>query len=171
MENRWGDDTSKEMVAGFTYGIAKCCHTEYHSILGNDFGFAWPSGAKECLELLGYHNVSLNWGYDGGLVRKSIDNGCPVFMSAIAEMWSGHAWVIDGYLDREYVSNRGTVKHSQTLVHCNWGWYGRSNGYFATGIFKTHNAEISDGFEESSIDDNYWIGFNTITYDKPETSL
>ena len=53
--------------------------------------------ARKCFEALGYKNVELDWGYDESKVIETIDNDCPVFMSAIDGLIDGHAWVIDGY--------------------------------------------------------------------------
>lgn len=43
---------------------------------------------------------------------------------------------------------------------------GDCNGYFTSGIFHTQEAVISDNISENN-DNDYWIGFNTITYDNP----
>lgn len=163
-----GSSTGKEMLAKFCINVGAWCNTKYHSIFGKSWGFAWPSDAKSCLEKFGYKNVSLKWKYDESQVLNSLDNGCPVFMSAIAGLISGHAWVIDGYMKRDYVSSNGTVKESQTLVHCNWGWHCNCNGYFSSGIFRTQEAAIYDRKSGNTMDENYWYAFNTITYDKPQ---
>lgn len=52
---------------------------------------------------------------------KSLDSGCPVFMSAVAGIVDGHAWVIDGYKIRNYTSPEGRIDKTQNIVHCNWG--------------------------------------------------
>lgn len=161
-----GTATSQEMLARFIYCVGGWCQTQYHSIFGNSWGFAWPWNARDCLSLFGYENVSLNWGYDENQVIEALGNGCPVFMSAISGIISGHAWVIDGFIKRNYVSSTGVIAQNQTLVHCNWGWHGDCNGYFTSGVFKTRQAVISDGLGQS-MNSNYWYAFNTITYDNP----
>lgn len=169
-DNIWGtgSEVSQEMLARFCICIGGLCNIQYHSIFNKSWGFAWPWNAKSCLEALGYQNVSLNLGYDEAAVLNSLDNGCPVFMSAIARLISGHAWVIDGYIMRDYVSRYGVVSKSQTLVHCNWGWHGNSNGYFTSGIFHVDEVVIPDEESRKQYDDRYWYGFNTITYEKPQ---
>ncbi len=164
--NQGGSEYVNDMLAKFCYVIGGFCHTAYHSIFGFEFGFAWPWDAKDCLEKFYYKNVSLNLGYDENRVIASLDNGCPVFMSAIAGLFGGHAWVIDGYTKREYVSNTGHVKDTQTLIHCNWGWNGDCNGYYTSGIFNTRKATSYDGYG-NYMNKNYWYAFNTITYDNP----
>lgn len=161
------NDSVKDMLAKFCITIGGMCKTKYHSIFGKDWGFAWPIDAAECLSTLGYENVVLNDCYDENLVIESLKNDCPVFIAAVAGLWSGHAWVIDGYIKRNYSSSKGTILQSQTLVHCNWGWAGKSNGYFASGMFNADEAIISDGISSETAHDHYWYGFRTISYDNP----
>lgn len=52
------------------------------------------------------------------MIRTELDAKRPVYYSASSEdSGGGHAFVCDGY-------------DSEGYVHINWGWYGRSNGYF-----------------------------------------
>ena len=87
-------------------------------------------------------------------------------MSAIDGLIDGHAWVIDGYKKRKYVSSSGHVDKRQYLVHCNWGWGGCNNGYFSSGIFKTLSAVEFDFSNINTMNENYWHAFNTVTYEK-----
>lgn len=164
-----GSAEAQRMAQYFIYNISGVgmCNVIYGKIFGNSFGFALPTNARDCLELLGYKNVKLKWSYNESEVINALDNDCPVFISAIAGLVRGHAWVIDGYIKRNYVSSSGLVSKSQYLVHCNWGWNGKNNGYFASGVFETKNAVISDNWNTNNMDENYWYAFNTITYDKP----
>lgn len=161
-----GTTNSREMLARFIYCVGGWCQTQYHSLFGKSWGFAWPWNARDCLSVFGYENVRLNWGYDENQVIEALKNGCPVFMSAISGVISGHAWVLDGFIKRNYVSPTGTIAKNQTLIHCNWGLHGDCNGYFTSGVFKTRQAVISDGFGQG-MNKNYWYAFNTITYDNP----
>lgn len=142
------------------------CDVYYGKIFGISFGFALPSKAKSTFDLLGYNNVNLKWGYNENTVMKSLDSGCHVFMSAVAGIVDGHAWVIDGYKIRNYTSPEGRIDKTQNIVHCNWGWLGNSNGYFVSGIFKT-NEGVSYDYSGTPQNEKYWYLFNTITYDKP----
>ncbi len=162
-----GTERSQEMLSQFIINVGGWCNTKYHACFGYTWGFAWPWDGRDCLSTFGYKNVSLNWGYDEDTVIESLNNGCPVFMSAIAKLVSGHAWVIDGYIKRNYTSNTGVISNQQTLVHCNWGWGGNCNGYFTSGVFKTDSAVIRDEDLSHSMKEKYWYAFNTITYDKP----
>ena len=52
------------------------------------------------------------------IIKTELEAGRPVFYGGTSDAGTGgHAFVIDGYDSAEY-------------VHINWGWYGRSNGYF-----------------------------------------
>ncbi len=52
------------------------------------------------------------------MIRTELDAARPVYYAASSEDGlGGHAFVCDGY-------------DSEGYVHINWGWYGRSNGYF-----------------------------------------
>lgn len=52
------------------------------------------------------------------MLRHELDNRRPVYYGGTSDAGpGGHAFVIDGY-------------DSNGFVHVNWGWYGRSNGYF-----------------------------------------
>lgn len=164
-----GSSSAQTLASYFISSISAdtMCDVIYGKIFNNSFGFALPTSARNCLEALGYKNVRLEWNYNEGDVISALKNDCPVFMSAIAGLVKGHAWVIDGYIKRNYVSSTGSVSKSQYLVHCNWGWKGQNNGYFASGVFKTKDAVISDNWNSNDMDRNYWYAFNTITYDKP----
>ena len=68
--------------------------------------------------------------------------------------YEGHAWVVDGYstsivedylyrIDMEKNENKYWVTktvYKNSLLHINWGWAGKNNGYFAEGCFNTANA-------------------------------
>ncbi len=52
-------------------------------------------------------------------IKEELDADRPVLFSATLDgSSSGHAWVVDGYDENGY-------------FHCNWGWAGDGNGYFA----------------------------------------
>ena len=40
---------------------------------------------------------------------------------------------MDGYIHGRYKS------HYYNLLHCNWGWNGRDNGYYLSKVFNTNN--------------------------------
>ena len=58
---------------------------------------------------------------DGYYIKSELDHRRPVY-AAIPGIPEGHAVVIDGYDDRDY-------------MHLNFGWEGKYNGYYLTGIW------------------------------------
>lgn len=83
----------------------------------------------------------------------------------------GHVWVIDGYREKRqqtrttiyFTHNRtGTVWSKtesytsvfSTLIHNNWGWDGKDNGFFASGCFDSNLTPESASLR-SSVEDNY----------------
>ena len=83
--------------------------------------------------------------------------GKPVYISALGcsdidglILPSGHSWVIDG------------AHSDRSMLHCNWGWRGGSNGYFSKDCFQVVTS--------SSIETYSWF-FRVITYDVPSTSV
>jgi len=75
-----------------------------------------------------------------------------------------HSWVIDGYLNRQttvYLNSNDIVivnEYDDDYIHNNWGWNGRSNGYYKSGIFNANlgGADISShGITKSGEDYNY----------------
>ena len=55
------------------------------------------------------------------------------------------------------------------MVHCDFGWYGKSNGYYVTGVFdiQDKNVELDDGVERRDEERNYKTGVHIITYSSP----
>ncbi|MCI2107743.1 MAG: C10 family peptidase [Bacteroidales bacterium] len=92
---------------------------------------------------------------------------------------NSHAWNIDGYklktvttLENRYsgVTNEllsSKVKSVKTtcMVHCNFGWGGSFNGYFASGVFDLGNKEAEfDDISQKKGKTNYKWYLHTITY-------
>lgn len=68
---------------------------------------------------------------------------------------SGHAWVIDGWVDGVHKSDG--VHH---MFHCNWGWNGESNGFFLAGVFDVQSptimdSEITSGVYSGLVDEDF----------------
>lgn len=86
-----------------------------------------------------------------------INNGLPVYIDGVD--WhhgkAGHAWVLDGDWNGYF--------------HCNWGWYGAWDGYYAKHNYFPVNyreyIDVKDPGTTNSIDERcYDWGFNIITY-------
>ena len=84
----------------------------------------------------------------------------PVVVSGIRNDTIGHMWVVDGFLDMTITSysaievgQPAPVTYREIYNHVNWGWDGRSNGYFLSNIFNVGNVYHPDP--------NVWGATNT----------
>lgn len=73
--------------------------------------------AKRFLRDVGYTGTEKHLGYDADVIKKTLDNDCPVFIGALASSNHGHAWVIDGYLNYENIIK--TYNGPTTLLKTN----------------------------------------------------
>ena len=109
-----------------------------------------------------------------------IDKGCPVIIYAMPgiKITSSHAWIIDGYKikTRDNVITRfqngkvvSTKTESETskMVHCDFGWGGKCNGFYVDGIFKLNNSENEFDNNNHNGNTNYNHHKRIIVYDNP----
>ena len=68
--------------------------------------------------------------YNFGVIRSSLSNHRPVYISGWDNTGTGHAWVIDGY--RIAINSAGNTVN---FVHCNPGWGWLHNGWYYDGVF------------------------------------
>ena len=73
------------------------------------------------------------------------------------------------YLDRllEDLYATGKLKEQQNMFHCNWGWKGKSDGYFIQGIFDT-SERIAEDENDTAPSDNFQPG-NYVWHYRPIT--
>ena len=115
-----------------------------------------------------------------------IDDGNPILVCSVPhksffdyDFAASHAWNIDGYktrythITKKYYkgSYHYDTKYSTEetmMVHCDWGWSGMCNGYFASGVF---NLGGSGMLWDNNIPWTKFYNYNwyikIITYDKP----
>ncbi len=142
--------------------------------LGNRWGLAEEDGTgaytkdiPSVLREMGYKYPSRLTSFDENGVISSIAQKKTVILDGYAETYKkgwfifkkrvydhGHAWISDGYLRQERTVKKirkatntvvETKTESRTLLHCNWGWSGRRNGYFLPKVFDSNNPVIRDG--------------------------
>lgn len=146
--------------------------------------FATPAAAKRYMKKkLGYSNVKKHNDIKHDQLISMVDNRRPVFVAAHNRWGYGnaHAWVIDGYMKqtrtktiRNGSSILSTSTENRTLVHCNFGWWGRANGYYEFKVFDTTNGPVafdednpySEGHEFSMKDWHVETHYRMITYTK-----
>lgn len=74
----------------------------------------------------------------------------PVFMSGFRNAFSGHSWVLDGFMHNSECLNNDCI--DSYYLHCNFGWGGKSDGWYFMDLFnnETNADELLDGGEDSS---------------------
>jgi hypothetical protein len=97
-------------------------------IKGWDATGTMPSAATAGLKNLGYTGVqSQSYRFitdkQTSAILYMLSLGKPVLMCGwtLSELSDSHYWVVDGI----------NITDDQTLFHCNWGWNGTGNGWFA----------------------------------------
>lgn len=127
-----------ELMPAIVPDIATAEQTKAYSTLAAHFGIAvemqYEAAGSGAYDMLVPYALRNYFGYDAGvrghlrnyystsewmsIIKEELSQGRPVFYGGSSDRGSGgHAFVLDGY-------------DSQDFVHVNWGWYGRSNGYF-----------------------------------------
>ncbi|MGL5318208.1 MAG: C10 family peptidase [Bacteroidales bacterium] len=96
--------------------------------------------------------------YDGNIKINACINSIALYGVVIATGFTrsglGHAWIYDGVRGNMYLTGNPSQPYSKgnpwPLFHCNWGWGGSSNGWYAQGWeqpsdhepFLVNNAQI-----------------------------
>jgi hypothetical protein len=170
-----GNSSTRTAVAKLIRDIAIMCHAVYTP----DFTFALPKHAAECLSLFGFYNAHRHYGYEDNQIKNMLNASKPVFVAAISGIFNGHAWVVDGYIDRSRIKKTiqtatgneiSSETENQLLVHCNWGWEGKGNGYYVSKIFKTgagavtYESGTNESLWDNGPDENFDWAYHTITY-------
>ena len=166
-----GSVGAQNEVSRLLYRIGKGCDVDY----GANNSSAYPVDAKNFMKDMGYRNTVRHLGYERVEILKCLERGCPVFIGA-RRAGGGHAWVIDGYIRREYVCT-GYDTQKQLLMHCNWGYAGSADGYYISELFRTYtsavmgeeslNEDCSDYGKYGEQSHRYYKVYRIITYDKP----
>lgn len=88
------------------------------------------------------------------LLRDEIDAGRPILYSGWTASGGGHSFVCDGY-------------SSNGLFHINWGWGGKSNGYFISSLMNPYDQGIGGSTGEYSESQQVAVGIQpTMQYHK-----
>ncbi|MBR5780852.1 MAG: C10 family peptidase [Bacteroidales bacterium] len=122
-----------------------------------DGTFSTSEAALTVLSELGYTVSSNLVNYETRNFYSALNNGKLIYMSGLQMSNNGetlgHAWVVDGYFERELhylvwtkdINSpiRELLDESYTYKrynHINWGWDGDSNGYFLDDVFNAADA-------------------------------
>ena len=139
--------------------------------------------ARDLLQESGYSNVTLS-SYSLFQIRTKVTNNLPVLVDGRPNPSSnhGHTWVVDGcniyevqhwvreyqteLLYNEYIES----SESYNLLHCNFGWAGKCDGYYSSGVFNPTVMRDDDEYEpdygdvQFSYGDDYSSSLKILTY-------
>ena len=143
--------------------------------------FTFPYRVIDFMNYLEIDNVHAH-SYSFERVEYMIDRGLPVLIYAMPNLrfWESHAWNIDGYRIKQrtkttevYVDDvlqdTKNTTEVRKMPHCDFGWEGDANGYYASGIFdlKSSYAELDGSIDEDKTN-NYNKYLHVITYSHPQ---
>lgn len=128
--------------------------------------FATPRMAQKYLEdYLGYDVERKVEGRGSKRLKEivsSLNDNKPVLMAAIGK-GSGHAWVVDGYMQNQYSSD--SDKTTDYYIHCNFGWGGVSDGWYLIGMLSNDkNDDSLLDFENLEREINYTCFFRYLFF-------
>lgn len=125
----------------------------------------------------GYSMATRRCGLNKEMILEMLDNRRPVLLSGNAGLFGGHAWVVDGYiqyqLEIEKKTDKGVVveypNKRKELIHCNFGWRGLCDGYYAPSIFDTGSSPEKRDNKDTNLKKDedpskYTWFFSIITY-------
>ena len=129
---------------------------------GDDWTLVTASQIKKRFVRMGYSNVVMHKDnhFSNDMLIETLNmlrDGKPVYVSAVGRQLepenklSAHSWIIDG------VQNG-----SSSMLHCNWGWGGTSDGYYSIDNFTVNINQAIERFSKH---------FRLITYDIPSNEI
>lgn len=167
-------DTGKRSAASLLMGISIGCDSWYFY----NGTFTFPSDAIKYMARCGYSQAK-KYQYTWDRTIEMLDNNKPTIMYSIGntcDLTRSHCWNVDGYRIRQRtvtktwyekgVKTKQTVtKEISKMVHCDFGWAGKHNGYYVDGIFQLNGegAEPDPG-SESSGHTNYKNYLHVVVY-------
>ncbi len=166
-------DSRRDSILVAAYWLAELGATYVKADYGTTGTSASMYKVKKAMKALKYLNVDKFCGYRESTIISHLNTDRPFLIAATSPKNEsgdgkkhGHAWVIDGYIQR--------VRNNQieTMMHCNMGWGGVCDGYYASGIFDTtkvtdENGEAIDLIATDSTKRKYCKYYRSVTYDKP----
>lgn len=178
--NSWGteDATLRVHVAHLMERIGKNTDMDY----GCSSSGTKTYKARNYMNKLGYLGGSESK-YNTATVQNSLDKGRPIlakgdrtfkyikiFGKKIGYTKNGHAWVIDGYVNKKRLMRQTVTTRDRksgqiigqtsnnyyeysSFIHNNWGWGGSNNGWFADGCFDSQGGKVADPTTRSTYSD------------------
>ncbi|MBQ7575890.1 MAG: C10 family peptidase [Bacteroidales bacterium] len=151
-----------DSVFRYVADVAKAVHTTF----GTERSHASLQEAAIYFHSIQIYTAERHLNYKLDYVTDMLPSGKPVVMAGFNNITfsHGHAWIVDG-IQQSYKSN-GSVA---TYLHCNWGYWGVSNGYYASKVF---SPRTGPEYQDVNIDNtaseraehNYNCYYRTLTY-------
>ena len=169
-------NNAKKSASHLLYGISEGCNSWYFY----QGTFTFPKKASAFMSFVGFENVKrLNYNFDR--VRMMLDASKPIIIYSIPgiNVFDSHCWLIDGYKIKSriktvktYTSNTllktENITQYNNMVHCDFGWGGKANGYYVSGLFKLNSPEVEfDPGSDTDKKTNYNHHVRVIMYDLP----
>lgn len=162
--------------------IGEACGALYFS----EGTFVFPSLAAAFMGNRGYVNVEY-MDYNDTFVRQMLDMHCPILICSVPKLGTlnydlakSHAWNLDGYLMNvmtyriDYYRDglllkTENVNQNVFMLHCDFGWKGKCNGYFTSGVFNLRGKDVifDDETDAGLVNTNYNWYLKMIKYNKP----
>ena len=165
------------VLAMFSSAIA--VGDENNNSENNQGTFTFPHNATSFMRRIGYLD-SHSYKYTFDRVTEMLLESSPVIIYSIPgyNVFKSHCWNIDGYKikERKMIYNKyngsnviatDTTNTVVNMVHCDFGWSSKNNGYYVSGVFKLNdpNSEKDDP-DNNGGSTNYNHLLKVITYTK-----
>lgn len=173
------DKLEKKPLTPEAQEVAKLVR-EVGRLLKIDYGLsssgAWNQRLEDVLEQLHYQGVH-DWAYQFSKVSQMLlERKMTTVVSGKNTVGTKkrHAFNLDGWLEREWTDtyyyingHTSEVINKDQLIHCNFGWGGKCNGYYHYGAFDLRNgaAKLPDNIKEkddSNVTDNIYYDMTLI---------
>ena len=175
LRNSHSIPVGQKSAAHLLKGISDECDS-WHFYQGT---FTFPSKAASCMRFLGLNNAH-TYRYSWERAKIMLDKTCPFIIYSVPgiRIDKSHAWNIDGYKVKErtitykkYVNglfkSEWTTTENIKMVHCDFGWGRKGNGYYVSGIFNQKGTSHELDPNQINGDTNYSNYIHIIMYDKP----
>lgn len=167
-------DIGKNSAAHLLRSVGSSCDSWYFY----NGTFTFPHKATSYMRHIGFTNAH-SYSYKFDRVTNMLDNGKPVIIYSVPgiNIFKSHCWNIDGYKVKERTVTTNiyfgstiinTTNRTETvkMVHCDFGWKGRCNGYYVSGVFKLNDSNVEhDPGTPYGGSTNYNNLLKVITYD------
>lgn len=120
-----------DRMAKFLYWLGEDLNTDYQT----NSSWAYSSDAFQLCKSLRDGAITNYLSYNTDDAVDYLHNNYILYVDARQVGAStGHAFVMDGYA---YCDNMDMTEKVNMFVHCDWGWDGQDNGFYAGPVFET----------------------------------